>query len=82
MTTPSRTLTRSEADAFGRELDALRREVQADLGQRDVDHIRAVIRVAHACEATGRVLLHVGLGPVTFVVGMSVLQPAWVALAR
>ncbi len=76
MTTPSRTLTRDEADAFGRELDALRAEVLADLGQRDVDHIRAVIKVANTCEATGRVLLHVGLGPLTFAVGTTALTLA------
>ncbi len=37
----SRSLTREQADAFGRELDALRQTIVADLGQRDVDHIRA-----------------------------------------
>ena len=47
MDTENTTLTRDEADAFGRELDALRDEVVADLGQRDVDHIRRVIGAAH-----------------------------------
>jgi fatty acid desaturase len=73
MTTPSRILTRSEADAFGRELDALRAEVRADLGQRDVDHIRAVIRTAHRAEAAGRLLLHFGIGPISFVLGSGAL---------
>jgi linoleoyl-CoA desaturase len=76
MTTPSRTLTRAEADAFGRELDALRAEVRADLGQRDVDHIRAVIRTARYAEAAGRLLLHAGLGPITFVLGSGALGVA------
>ena len=43
MSIRSKTLTREEADAFGRELDAIRDEIVADLGQRDVDHIRRVI---------------------------------------
>jgi len=73
MTTTSQPLTRAEADAFGRELDALRAEVVADLGQRDVDHIRRVIRTAQYSEAAGRILLHVGLGPVSFVLGTSAL---------
>ena len=73
MTLPSRTLTHAEADAFGRELDALRAEVRADLGQRDVDHIRAVIRTAHRAEAAGRLLLHVGIGPISFVLGSGAL---------
>jgi NADPH-dependent stearoyl-CoA 9-desaturase len=67
----SKTLTRGEADAFGRELDELRQEVTASLGQADVDHIRGVIRAARYSEATGRLLLHVGLGPVSFVAGVA-----------
>ena len=71
---PSRTLTRAEADAFGAELDALRRELVADLGQRDVDHMRAVIRAANRSEAAGRLLLHFGFGPVSFVLGTHVTK--------
>jgi len=73
MTTPSKTLTRDEADAFGRELDALRQEVVANLGERDVAHIRRIIRAANRSEAAGRVLLHFGFGPVSFVLGTSAL---------
>lgn len=73
MNTQSKNLTREEADAFGRELDALRKEVVADLGERDVAHIRQVIRTANRSEAAGRVLLHFGLGPVSFVLGTSAL---------
>ncbi len=73
MTTQSKTLTRDEAEAFGRELDALRQEVVDDLGDPDVAHIRRVIRAAHRSEATGRVLLHFGVGPLTFALGTSAL---------
>lgn len=76
MTRPSRTLSREEADAFGRELDALRQEVVADLGERDLAHIRKVIRAANLSEVTGRVLLHVGFGPLSFVGGVSALALA------
>lgn len=76
MTALEHRLTREEADAFGRELDALRQEVIDDLGQRDVDHIRAVIRAAHYDEAAGRLLLHFGLGPVSFVAGVVALSLA------
>lgn len=75
-TTTSRTLTREEADAFGRELDALRQEVLETLGQRDVDHIRAVVRAATWAETGGRLLLHFGLGPVSFVLGAGALATA------
>ncbi|HEU4614384.1 MAG TPA: hypothetical protein VFS15_19950, partial [Kofleriaceae bacterium] len=64
-----RQLTPAEVDAFGHELDALRLEVLADLGQRDVDHIRRIIRLVRYSEAGGRALLHLGIGPLTFVLG-------------
>ena len=73
MTRQSKNLTREEADAFGRELDALRQQVVADLGARDVEHIRQMIRTVHRSEAAGRVLLHFGLGPVSFLLGTSAL---------
>jgi linoleoyl-CoA desaturase len=69
----SKQLSAGEADAFGRELDALRLETLADLGQRDVDHIRRIIRIARYAEVGGRVMLHVGLGPLSFVLGVSAL---------
>ena len=69
----SRTLTREEADAFGRELDALRDATKKDLGQRDVDHIRRMIKVVRYTEAGGRALLHFGVDPVTFGLGVAAL---------
>jgi NADPH-dependent stearoyl-CoA 9-desaturase len=72
----SKPLTPAETDAFGRELDALRREVIEDLGQRDVDHIRAMIRLVRYCEVGGRALLQLGLDPLTFGVGVAALATA------
>jgi NADPH-dependent stearoyl-CoA 9-desaturase len=69
MTATSKNLTRDEAEAFGQELDELRRDVVASLGQADVDHIRRVIRVARYAEAGGRLALHVGMDPVSFAAG-------------
>ncbi len=71
-----RSLSRAEADAFGRALDQIRETVTADLGERDLAHVQRVIRVAHASAATGRVLLHLGIGPVSFVLGTSALALA------
>jgi NADPH-dependent stearoyl-CoA 9-desaturase len=70
------TLSPDQAEAFGRELDALRAEIEADLGQDDVDHIRAVMRTALRAEATGRLLLHVGYGPLSFALGTGALAVA------
>lgn len=69
MAMTSRNLTRAEADAFGRELDQLRSEVVASLGEADVAHIRRVIRAARYAEAAGRLALHLGLDPVSFAAG-------------
>jgi linoleoyl-CoA desaturase len=68
-----RNLTPEETESFGRELDALRQEVIADLGQRDVDHIRSMIRLVRYTELGGRTLLHLGLGPVSFGLGVAAL---------
>ena len=72
----SKSLSSAEAAAFGRELDAVRARVCADLGQRDVDHIRAVIRLARYCAVAGRALLHTGLDPATFGLGVGALAAA------
>jgi fatty acid desaturase len=69
----SKSLSPAEAAAFGRELDAVRARVSADLGQRDVDHIRAVIRLTRYSAVVGRALLHAGLDPVTFALGVGAL---------
>jgi linoleoyl-CoA desaturase len=69
----SKSLTPEQADAFGAELDALRLEVLANLGQRDVDHIRKMIRLVRYTEVGGRALLHFGFGPLTFVLGTTAL---------
>lgn len=72
----SRLLTAEESAAFGAELDALRDEVRKDLGERDVAHIRAVIRFARRADAGGRALLHFGVDPISFVAGVAALGTA------
>lgn len=73
ITQSSKSLSPAEVDAFGRELDALRDRVRADLGARDVEHIRGVIRLVRYTDAAGRALLHLGLGPVSFALGVTAL---------
>ena len=65
-TTPH--LTPAQIESLGAELDALRRRVIDDLGDRDVDYIRNVIRAQRALEVSGRGLLFA-----------SILPPAWIA---
>ena len=47
------TLTPEQADAFGRELDAIKERVVADLGEKDADYIRRVIKTQRALEVGG-----------------------------
>jgi len=67
------TLTPEQADAFGRELDAIRDRVIADLGQADVDYIRRVIKTQRSMEVTGRALLFAGIFPPAWLAGTALL---------
>jgi len=73
MATMNRTLSNDEVAAFGREIESLRQEALEDRGQRDVDHIRSVVRVMRYTGIGGRVLLHFGVDPVTFALGTASL---------
>ena len=51
------TLSPEQAEAFGRELDAIKERVIADLGEKDADYIRRVIKTQRALEVGGRAML-------------------------
>jgi NADPH-dependent stearoyl-CoA 9-desaturase len=59
-------LTPQQLEALGRELDELRNRVFAELGERDADYIRHIIKTQRGLEIAGRALLEVGF-----------LLPAW-----
>jgi fatty acid desaturase len=61
-------LTAEQIEGFGREMEAIRQRLLDDLGERDVDYIRNVIRAQRALEVGGRGLLFA-----------SFLPPAWLA---
>jgi fatty acid desaturase len=67
-TTSPPQLTTEQLDALGRELDAIRERVIADLGERDAAYIRRVIKAQRGLEIGGRGLLELGF-----------LPPAWLA---
>jgi fatty acid desaturase len=52
--------------AFGRALDQLKAEVEAQLGKEDARHILRIGRLSRALEIGGRVLLQLSLEPVSF----------------
>ncbi|ORV96438.1 fatty acid desaturase family protein [Mycobacterium kyorinense] len=73
MTQPKITLTPEQAEEFGRELDAIKERVMADLGQRDADYIRRVIKTQRALEVGGRALLFL---PPAWLLGTAMLGVA------
>jgi fatty acid desaturase len=73
MSQPKITLTPEQAEAFGRELDAIKERVMADLGRRDSDYIRNVIKAQRALEVGGRALLMAGILPPAWLAGTAML---------
>ncbi|MBY4128749.1 fatty acid desaturase [Rhodococcus fascians] len=61
-------LSEEDMEAFGRELDAIRRDVEDSRGERDAAYIRRTIRLQRLLELSGRAVL---LG--------SKYRPAWLA---
>lgn len=59
--------------SFGAALTALQRRVEGELGDDDVRHIRRLHGVSRACEAVGRVLIHLSPEPVSFAAGVLAL---------
>ncbi|MDC9004749.1 fatty acid desaturase family protein [Mycobacterium marinum] len=66
-------LTPEQAEAFGRELDAIKERVIADLGEADADYIRRVIKAQRALEVGGRALLFAGMLPPAWLAGTAML---------
>ena len=54
---PMEKLTAEDLDAIAAELDAIGDRVRQDLGQRDADYIRRLVKVQRGCEVGGRALL-------------------------
>ena len=48
-------MTYEQLEEFGNELNGVRQRVLDDLGQKDADYIRRVIKVQRACEVLGRI---------------------------
>jgi NADPH-dependent stearoyl-CoA 9-desaturase len=67
-------LTAEQLDAFGRELDAIRERVIADLGERDSAYIRRIIKAQRGLEIGGRGLLELGFLPPAWLAGTAALS--------
>jgi NADPH-dependent stearoyl-CoA 9-desaturase len=67
------TLGPEQIEALGDELDELRGRLIADLGERDADYIRKVIKAQRALEIGGRTLLFAGWLPPAWLGGTAAL---------
>src|SRR5438270_324032 len=74
MPTAHAQLTHAQVEALGRELDELRNRVMADLGERDLQYIRNVIKSQRGLEIGGRALLELGFLPPAWIGGVAALS--------
>jgi fatty acid desaturase len=74
MSTTIPQLTSEQIESFGAELDAIRRRVVADLGERDASYIRKVIGAQRGLEVTGRGLMFAGFLPPAWLGGVAALS--------
>lgn len=51
------TISASDIEALGKDLDELRDRIVADLGERDREYIYSIIKTQRGCEAAGRALM-------------------------
>src|SRR3546814_19908400 len=69
-------LSREDAVALQTDLDAVRDEVMSSLGEKDVAHIRHMIRRSRGSAIAGRAMIGLGFDPITFLVGVAAPAPA------
>ncbi len=58
---------------FGQEIDKLRGELEASLGEEDIRYVKRLRKVSKQMEALGRFLIFVSLDPITWFVGVTAL---------
>nr|WP_210494559.1 acyl-CoA desaturase [Patulibacter sp. SYSU D01012] len=61
-------------DAFGREMEAIRKKHVDDLGERDATYIRKIIAAQRRLEIAGRVMLELGFIPPLWLGGVAALS--------
>jgi fatty acid desaturase len=66
-------LNEAQLQELANDLDAIRDEVMTDLGERDANHIRRIIRLQRTLEVGGRVMMPFGFIPPVFLAATSSL---------
>ncbi|MGB0954966.1 MAG: fatty acid desaturase family protein [Panacagrimonas sp.] len=67
-------MSREQVDALEAELTQIKNEAMADLGERDANYIRRIIRIQQGAEVAGRGLLMFGFTPVSWALGTAALS--------
>jgi fatty acid desaturase len=67
-------LSPEQIEEFGKEMDALRARIVADLGEKDADYIRGVVGMQKKLEVAGRALLWAGWFPPAWIGGVTALS--------
>jgi NADPH-dependent stearoyl-CoA 9-desaturase len=68
------TLTESQVEELGRELDAIRARIVAELGATDRDYIYKIVKTQRGLEAAGRAALFLGFLPPFWLAGTAALS--------
>ena len=68
------TLTESQVEELGRELDAIRARIVADLGTEDREYIYKIVKTQRGLEAAGRAALFLGFVPPFWLAGTAALS--------
>src|SRR6266567_3445674 len=66
-------LSSADVVKFGAELDAVRKEIESTLGERDARYIRRVIALQRMCEVAARIALIVGRNRYTWALSTGML---------
>ncbi|MDX5299746.1 MAG: hypothetical protein LPK85_12455, partial [Gammaproteobacteria bacterium] len=69
-------LTREQFKLLEERMDAIRDEALADLGERDANYIRRIVRLQRSLEVAGRVMIPFSLTPIGFGLGVACLSVA------
>jgi linoleoyl-CoA desaturase len=59
--------------AFGREIEEIRKSIEAELGDEDVAYVKGLNRFSRRMEVLGRVLIHFSIEPLSFSAGVLAL---------
>lgn len=71
---PRLVLTEAQVEALGRDLDALRARIVADLGDKDREYLYRIVRIQRGLEISGRALMYLGFLPPVWIAAVGALS--------